>query len=375
MVDSIAQLPDSLELDISAFSRLFDETTNSYKFVFFLSLLDILRRRQFTSGPIHFREIIVEMLANSWFPHTYFKLSFGLQDKITTQLDSLKLEIVEPILKFTDSDKRLLRATIGEQLLNDSLMRYAPFRLLRPFFEVELKGVKDYEFNRKITQLAKKFSEERRPLYWIDLESKYILPHKTWVMYLQRNYSIIRGWASWQWLEYMQRRNQNVPAVSAKLFPPQERAPLIEQASYWKSVFKHESLECIYSGAILSGTKISLDHYLPWSFVAHDHLWNLVPTLPEVNSAKSNNLPANSYFDKFVSLQHRGLVISQIHLSEQRWERYVEPFVSDLKFVNKRDLLVLEKLRDAYQLTLRPLLELAKNLGFAPNWQYSKEKR
>lgn len=365
-------LPESPELDVPVFSRLLDETTNSYKFIFFLSLLDILRRRQFASGPVPFREMTVEMLANSWYPHTYFKLSFGQQDKITSLLDSLKLEVGEPVLKFTDTDKCLLRATIGEQHLNDSLMRYVPFRLLRPFFESELKGVKDYEFNKKIAHLAERFFEQRRPLYWIDTESKQILPHNAWVEYLRRNYPIIRGWVSWHWLEYMQRRNQNVPAVSAKLFPPRERAPLVEQTSYWKSVLKHHPFECIYSGTALNDKRISLDHYLPWSFVAHDHLWNLVPTLPEVNSAKSDNLPAVIYFDKFVSLQHRALVISQRHLSEQRWERLVEPFMSDLKFGSGRDLLVLEKLRDAYQLTLMPLLELARNLGFSAGWQYLK---
>src|SRR5438552_9065936 len=96
-----SMLPFSTQLDIAALSRLFSNTTNSYKFVFFLSYLDILKRRDFTdSEPISFREITVEILANTWYPHTYFKLSFGLQDLITAKLDSLRLDISEPILKF-----------------------------------------------------------------------------------------------------------------------------------------------------------------------------------------------------------------------------------------------------------------------------------
>jgi hypothetical protein len=51
---------------------------------------------------------------------------------------------------------------------------------------------------------------------------------------------------------------------------------------------------------------------LPWSFVAHDQLWNLTPTSPEVNSSKSDNLPANTYFDRFVDLQHQGLITSSV---------------------------------------------------------------
>jgi hypothetical protein len=47
------------------------------------------------------------MLANAWFPHTYFKLSFGRQDKIAQQLDALTLVVEDPIIQFKDSEKTL----------------------------------------------------------------------------------------------------------------------------------------------------------------------------------------------------------------------------------------------------------------------------
>lgn len=65
------KLPTSEDVDVSALSRLFADTTNSYKFVFFISILDILKRRSFdVSQPITFQELVVEMLANAWYPHT-----------------------------------------------------------------------------------------------------------------------------------------------------------------------------------------------------------------------------------------------------------------------------------------------------------------
>ena len=138
-------LPNSEQLNISALSRLFSDTTNSYKYLFFLSLLDILNRRHFeVLSPIGFQELIVEMLANAWYPHTFFKLSFGRQDKIAQKLDSLELEIEEPIVQFKDLDKRLLRKAIASQNLKDAvshLRRYVPFRLIVPFLEAKLEGV------------------------------------------------------------------------------------------------------------------------------------------------------------------------------------------------------------------------------------------
>ncbi|MGB3507946.1 MAG: helix-turn-helix transcriptional regulator [Microcoleaceae cyanobacterium] len=48
-------LPASDKVDVSALSRLFANTTNSYKYLFFISVLDILKRRQFEIlSPISF---------------------------------------------------------------------------------------------------------------------------------------------------------------------------------------------------------------------------------------------------------------------------------------------------------------------------------
>ncbi|MDY5576621.1 MAG: HNH endonuclease domain-containing protein [Lachnospiraceae bacterium] len=38
---------------------------------------------------------------------------------------------------------------------------------------------------------------------------------------------------------------------------------------------------------------ISIDHFVPWSYVAHDEMWNLNPTTKSINSSKRNNLLEN----------------------------------------------------------------------------------
>jgi hypothetical protein len=364
-------LPHSFELDVAALSRLFDDTATSYKFIFFISYLDILRRRDFSANePVSFRELTVEMLANSWYPHTYFKLSFGLQDKIASKLDSLNLEISQPILNFRDTDKTLLRQTINNKILDDSLMRFVPYRLLRPFFEEDLIALRPHNLHSAIAQLAAQHFTERKPLYCFGKNRDSIIPHPVWVEYLRIHHPVIKGWAAWKWLEYMQRRNQGVPAVSSKLFPPQKRDSLKTQTEYWKLVLKHSDVRRIYTEERLSADKLALDHYLPWSFVSHDQLWNLIPTLPEVNSSKSDHLPEARYFDRFVSLQHQGLIVANKNAGARDWNKYIEPYLSDLRFSDKLDLLDREKLDRAYKSTLLPMLELAKNLGFSANWRF-----
>ncbi|WP_255447834.1 HNH endonuclease domain-containing protein [Picosynechococcus sp. PCC 11901] len=333
-MNSAKSLPTSERVNVSILAQLFNNTTNSYKYLFFLSLLDILKRRKFdVLSPISFVELVVEILANAWFPHTYFKLSFGTQDKITEKLDSLDLVISEPILKFNDPDKKLLRKTIQNQTYDDLigyLLKYVPFRLIRPFFTAETKGLKDTEVNQAVLDLANN-PENQNPLYSFDadlVKDCKGLMFSQWAEYIEENFAVVKGWASWEWLQYMQSRNPTTPNIMNKLFMPQQRGSLSKQTRFWKSVFEHQSIKCIYSGQVLDPNQISLDHYLPWSFVAHDQLWNLVPVTQSVNSSKSNNLPSDKYFPEFVRLQHLALITNHEYLSKQVWNKAIDPYIA-----------------------------------------------
>lgn len=378
---AVSQLPDSSKVNVGALSRLFADTTNSYKYLFFLSLLDIMKRRRFeVTEPISFQDLIVEMLANAWFPHTFFKLSFGTQDKVAQKLDALELAITEPIIRFRDTNKTLLREAIAAQDLRDvvsHLRRYVPFRLIAPFLEDQLAGVSRGRGNQlevAIPAIANRCFNSDKPLYRFDSEQhnrcQAVIIHPAWVTYLEQHYGIVRGWASWEWLTYMQKRNPSTPAIANKLFMPTRRDSLTKQTDYWKLVLRSQPLRCIYSQQVIDPNRFSLDHYLPWSFVAHDQLWNLVPTLPEVNSAKSNNLPSNDYFAQFVTVQHSGLLVTREALTAGKWERQIEPFISDLGIGTMDELLDVQRLGNAYEQVVKPLASLAANQGFSIGWRY-----
>jgi len=255
--------------------------------------------------------------------------------------------------------------------LDDALLKYVPFRINTSFFRQELRKLPDYLVNKTVIQLSNENFQTRKPLLGYTQNSLAVIVHPEWSEYFKINYAIIRGWVSWEWLEYMQRCNPSVPAISNKLFPPQHRESLSSQTLYWKSVLTHLQLHCIYSGELLLIDNLSLDHYLPWSFVTHDLLWNLIPTSREVNSSKSDNLPARDYFDPFVMIQHSGLRITHQNMTAKTWSKYIEPYISELRVTDKDDLLNLEKLRSAYEAVVLPQMNLAISHGFTPNWRYA----
>ncbi|MBI9099697.1 MAG: hypothetical protein JEY91_14555 [Spirochaetaceae bacterium] len=218
--------------------------------------------------------------------------------------------------------------------------------------------------------MAQSQFEVSRPFYIFSDDGKSIIMNPKWMLYFYENQTVLRSFISWNWLDYMQRRNPSVPNLQLKLFPPSVRNSLNNQTTYWNRIIEKEKLSCIFSGRPIMSEDLSIDHFLPWSFVAHDQLWNLIPVSRSINSSKSNNLPdLERYFDKFVDMQFRGLQIYKKNPGKVSWNRIVEPYVADLR-LKPEDLMDRGKLKMGLRNTIEPLSCLAVAQGFYEGWVY-----
>lgn len=370
-----AGLPESGRLDIGVLARLFDDKATSYKFFFFLVLLDRIERGE-VDRPLPLAELAVDMVLAAWYPHKFCKLSFGMQDNLQCIVDHVEWGPVRGSWIVAGGDDwRRLRMTCASSRDPQSLMRFVPYRLMRPFFKKELAGVPDQFVNDRIVDLSSRLFEERKPFYCFTEDLCALILQHDWVEYLGRNSAIIRGWARFKLAEYLQDKNPTVPGIVEKLAPPLSRSPLHEQTTWWREALPllGDRARCIYTGAQLDPADLSLDHYLPWSFVAHDRLWNLVPVSRAVNSTKSDQLPDRMYLEGLVGIQHAAIAALKRRWPDERWTKAVEPWIVDLG-VEKGSLLDLSALRSAYESTIVPLETVAERQGFVKEWRYGESQ-
>ncbi len=73
-------LPQNNKLPISALAGIFNNTSATYKFYWFVTIMEIVVKEHKTK--ISLWEIIAGMIAESWYPIHYFKLSFGKSDSL-----------------------------------------------------------------------------------------------------------------------------------------------------------------------------------------------------------------------------------------------------------------------------------------------------
>ncbi len=321
------------------------------------------------------REIGIDMAMAAWYPHGFCRLTFGLQDKLQEEIDKANVGSIRAgWIEWGSLEWKALRERFAVSVIPERYLRFVPYRLLAPFFSMELRGKADAEKNNLIVDLASRHFATEKPLYCFTESGDAIIIHNDWLEYLDRNILILRGWVRFQLAEYLQRLNPSIPGIVEKLSPPLRKSPLTVQTRWWKAALHYMPAEscCIHSVARFDQKDIALDHFLPWSFVAHDRLWNLVPVSRRVNSLKLDRLPSMDYREQLSQIQHSALVATANAWEEKRWLKTVEPFMLDLK-LGRDSLLRESELRNALYANMKPLFEIAKGQGFASDWVYVQE--
>lgn len=370
-------LPLSTLLPISSLAACFNEVTNSYKFYWFLSILEHLREEQ--SRIISINSLLGRMIASVWYPHYYFRLSFGKQDRLANVVNALNEQNHLPvdssrifIIEKTRSHLTEMDA-IGKEII--SLANYVPYRFLRPFFAKTLRGVDDWEINRRIETLAQtSFDDSKSPcLYkFVSQPNHAIEIHPDWFNYIQQHISILTGFCFWHLINYLQKNNPNTPNIASKLFEPQRRDLRIAK-SFWKTYLKQTGyISCIYSDQVIREDEFSLDHFMPWRFVAHDLLWNIIPTPKSVNSAKSDSLPDYlKYFDSFAKLQHQAVrFLAKTPQNAKLLEDHILLFKTET--MGDFQTMDFKLFRNTMHNIIGPQFQIAINMGFPSDWKYSK---
>lgn len=355
------EIPQSSILTTRYLNRVFDKTVATYKYYWFIGILDLFVK--YGKTRVNVWEIIVTMVANAWYPVNYFRLSFGKSESLYDAILALQEEYDIPInisvRDLTVLLQELVQRNDVRKRLN-FLQMNVPFRFLRPW--IDTSDDRQTIVRSQIFENGCLYKLEKiNGTLWIEL-------NPVWFDYLKDNYEILTAFAYWGLTGFLQVRNPNVPNISGKLLKKEERNSLSAQHRYWNTAMEHGlEIRCLYTNSLLKERNYDLDHFIPWSFVSHDLLWNLMPADSSINSSKSNRLPdLDMYLPKLAEAHQSAL---RINLELGKQEKLLEDYLSlghtpqDIAMMDKDHLL------DCFFQTFRPMHQIALNMGFEL-WKY-----
>ena len=350
-------LPQSSSIDIRLLGQVFANTVATYKFYWFLSILEIFNQTGRTT--LTFQEIICRMIVKAWYPIHYFKLSFGLSDMLVAQCNEILNDYNFRIdVKQGELENELLTLYSTDPMMHAHILHFGknvPHWFMSPWFPKCSES--------EIIDYSQRFANNC-PYAIYKTGEKRIVLNPSWTGYFSENYGLLCDFCYWNLALFLQRRNPNVPDIPHKLVQPLERTSLTRQRKYWELIFEaHGPVPCIYTGKMLTKDSFDLDHFLPWSFVAHDLMWNLVPADGSVNSSKSNHLPAlDKYLAAFATRQQTGLqIVSQLAPGSKLLEDFLQLGAS----ITELTQMPAPEFMELYKKSITPLYQIAENMGFS----------
>ncbi|WP_461451640.1 HNH endonuclease domain-containing protein [Mucilaginibacter sp.] len=352
-----------MDISVGPLINSLETTTNSYKFYWLNGILSCLERPD-ADSLIPISDIVIEMLLEAWHPICQFKLYYGFYDRLPILIRQIQGDLHIPdLIKRHELKSILLKNTSAISIENAKieLLRYVPYRFLSTWCKENLVQLHDHQRHKKIAEIA--FTDENLPYYFVD---NCIQVRKNWVEFINLYGTLIRGNIINRLNLYLTKRNPNVPSIISKIQGAEKRN-LLKAKTIWAKFLVEHSFSCIYSAQAISESDFSLDHFIPWSYVVHDEIWNIIPTTKSINSQKSDKLPAEIYLDTFIHLQFQ--LFHFINESEENWEKYLVEYTNifkmDLKSILKLDY---EQFSISFKNLIYPMLQIARNMGFISGW-------
>ncbi len=311
-------------LDIEGFSLMMKDPSYCYKFYWLEAIVKLVSEG---ARDTTFDEVINEMISNAWYSVREYHIHLSgvqLDGQVRDGLERAVIKLAELSGLPSNASKVEIKNAIKEhdKILKDAkeqLTNMVPYRALAGFFS-KADEKADWDSIRRITAYIERINRDVVLLpYTLGSSSKLkkeIHFEPAWIEMIQDNTVAILGWIQYEKVKWLQNNNPEVPGLVYKLAPMDEKMRKLGFVhKLWDGILEQNVIRDVFTDQEIQPGKYDVDHFIPWSFVMNDELWNLMPMDSSLNSSKSNKLPKwDPFFIKFAENQY--LLYSMIHEKE-----------------------------------------------------------
>lgn len=289
---SITQYVVSEDRIWSLFNYVFSDVCkkrNTYKFGLIKALLDSVFSGKITEQGVYYSyEKLFER-----FTYNYWNLVVKYNLRQMRKDGKSEFSKIETILK--------------EALNQNSIVSNLEFESL----DVELKQkiIKKVTFECKRFVVGALYDDFDGIIYSFDLKENGVIINPCVYEFMQKYKAELEKINYYSWAKFLEQINDD--NVLVRLIDKLELAtPRRENLSIYREILRVEFEEntCFYCGKKL-GRNIHVDHFIPWSFVKDDKIWNFVLSCPQCNERKNNKLPKQDFLIKIENRNNKIQII------------------------------------------------------------------
>lgn len=284
----------------SLFTFVFSDSSrkrNTYKFGLIKSLLDNVFNGQKISDGVYFT--YEELFAR--FAENYWNL------------------VVKYDLRQMRSDGKSFYSKV-ETILMSAVTENPTIAL------IEFENIDDVTKNtiiKKVTSECKKcvvgalYDDFDGIIYAFDLKEQGVILNYCIYEFMLKYKAELEKLNYYSWARFLEQINDDNALVRV-IDKLELSTPRRENLSVYREILRKEFEEdtCFYCGRKLQ-KKMHVDHFIPWSFVKDDKIWNFVLSCPTCNVKKNNYIPNKNYLIKIENRNKKIQLINNIIIQNE----------------------------------------------------------
>ena len=195
------------------------------------------------------------------------------------------------------------KGTLLEQILHESVAQYGiaediPFESLS--YEMMSEISRKVKIKCKTNVVGALYGDTKGLLYSFSKKEEWIQLNPQMYKFLCRHKGVIEKLNYYEWAKFLERVNKDttLDRLLGKIDESTKRNSLFVYRQLLYMEF--ENRKCFYCGAELTIKNAQVDHFIPWSFIKDDNIWNFVLTCSSCNQSKSDKLTDDVYLDALI---------------------------------------------------------------------------
>ena len=264
--------------------------SNTYKFALAKFLLDYSRSKKVIADyQITYREIATKFLEYYWFQECKYKFKQDFnKDKMPVIIRLIQKycgteyipETYEKYFKDKKDIQEKLILEIEKQCFRDVIPRFQPSGE-NPF----------YVHSHQASTNGRKYAPPSP-------DKRYITLKYNALSFLKEEYEVLSKVLILEWAKFLEKTNFT-PRLISKIELMKD--PKRNSLNKYKKVLLEMESQCFYCGTSLENTQVHIDHFIPWSYIYEDEIWNLVQACSSCNLVKSDSLAPKQCIQKIVA--------------------------------------------------------------------------
>lgn len=183
--------------------------------------------------------------------------------------------------------------------------------------QVQVKLIAEVKSTMKQNVFGALYGDTREKFYAFEHKSEYFKINPAVHQFMLKFQRLIVNLTNYHMAVMIEQLNE-VPSINYLLGKVESIARRSSLRPFEKVLVNHFEQTCFYCSRSLEDGKrqVHVDHFIPWSFVQSDQLWNLVLSCNSCNSSKSDKLPEKSFLDNIIDRNKKLVVMEEDNITD-----------------------------------------------------------